>query len=1160
MVPRQVTSTQYTNSSVTTRTSTDPSVSGAFCCQAYAPAAALNWWYTDTTIQAVQRTIVTEYLRYNNTIIPTATVTITNSSAAEVTGSYNAGAGPISIPGVPTALNAPPAFGQKYDQTIMLTETQEDFGYTTVAAPTPFIGFGYVFVFSGTVNNAGTCIGQGTGISSSTTTYDVYSEARQWFGGAAYEPLGQLSRYIQYTYFLLSTPYISVVSTTSGEWYKDFTSSKLEDAFITYLAKDEVALSAVPDIARCSPAWGAGAPGVHVQVSFLTISSAVTSTTNGLYVDKATTTSAVPANQPIPTGPVSTPATIVTTKGTLTPSAQQPGQPSAQLSDQAADQTSGQPTGQPTPQPEPSPSTAPPKVSEELGSPSQGQTDVPTASEISQNEPVPQPTLTLDETPQPIPQKTTVESPTAPVQHSDEVMSSGGQPTTNPVHTTSSEDQASKLPKPKPVDSQGGSQETTEVDPAQDAATQATVSGTSPVETSQNAAPVVIGEITASPATSGGYIVGSQTLIPGSAVEIAGTSYSLPPFGGVAVVNGESVQITTLASPTESAVPIVLGGLTGRPLSSGAYIVADQTISRGGSAIEISGTTYSLAPSGESIAVNGEASPVSVIQASAVQPATVVIGDVKAAPSSSGAYYVVAGQTLSPDGSAIEVSGVTYSLPSSGANVVINGATSNANAASTPAPVLLGSLTAVSFLGGGYIVASQILSPGGTAMDVSGTTYSLPASGDTVFINGAPTAIQSAALNGPTSVANAVDTPSSVVFGGVTATRFIAGGYILATQTLRPGGAAVEISRTTYSLATSGNTVFIDGNPTEYQSPAAAPLTIGSQTFNAVAASVTPLVVASQTLIPGGSAITVKGTTYSLPSSGTSNIVVDGQTTTLAHISGVPVLSGDSQQLSFTPLNSGIVVASQTLYPGGAITVNGETLSLGTSGSVVIAKSGESTTTEGLGDYIWQGIATSTSAPAAESVSGSRKMNGSTTTSGSSQFTEALSVSSTLFDTSLQPLIWTTEIMSSNATPTTTTAPPLIPTPTTTQPPLPPPQTFDILPPLHALLSRLEPSLNVYTPDTSAALPPNNAPHTPVTSASALPTSAPQQLDYKDAAVAAQFLKSRIRKALADLGGLADMHRGVEEQEEEIKSLEDKIQRQKDVLARLAVLADQDKS
>lgn len=132
-VPRQVTSTQYTNSSVTTKTPTDPSASGEFCCQVYAPAAALNWWYTDSTIQAVQQTVVTQYMKYNNTVIPTATVTITNSSAADVIGTYNPGGGPrITIPGIPSALNAPPALGQKYDQTIVLTGTQEDLGYTTM--------------------------------------------------------------------------------------------------------------------------------------------------------------------------------------------------------------------------------------------------------------------------------------------------------------------------------------------------------------------------------------------------------------------------------------------------------------------------------------------------------------------------------------------------------------------------------------------------------------------------------------------------------------------------------------------------------------------------------------------------------------------------------------------------------------------------------------------------------------------------------------------------------------------------------------------------------------------------------------------------------------------------------------------------------------------
>jgi len=131
-VPRQVAATQYSNSSTTTKLSTDPSAAGAFCCQVYAPAAVLNWWYTNTTLEANYQTVVTQYLKYNNTIVPTATVTITNSSAAKVIGSYNAGGGAVRIPGVPTELNAREDSGQVYDQTILLTGTQVDFGYTTV--------------------------------------------------------------------------------------------------------------------------------------------------------------------------------------------------------------------------------------------------------------------------------------------------------------------------------------------------------------------------------------------------------------------------------------------------------------------------------------------------------------------------------------------------------------------------------------------------------------------------------------------------------------------------------------------------------------------------------------------------------------------------------------------------------------------------------------------------------------------------------------------------------------------------------------------------------------------------------------------------------------------------------------------------------------------
>ncbi|KAG9659711.1 hypothetical protein KCU95_g8681, partial [Aureobasidium melanogenum] len=803
-----------------------------------------------------------------------------------------------------------------------------------------------------------------------------------WFGMAAFDPIGLFPEFIPMTEVVLSTPYVSVVSTTPGEWYTDAKATTLGDSFITWLAHDPVALSAVPKIMSCSPVSGAGAPNVHIRASFLTTSSAVTSTTNAMFINKATTTSVVPASQPPPAGPMSTtPSTIQTTKATQSPSKQPSGQ-------------ADQPSGQVFDQPNPSPSNPPTEVSQELGSPSQGPNESPTTSEISLNEPGEQPTITSGASNQPVTQKTTADSPTAPIQSSGEPVSIGDQ---HSAQITSAGGQASNLPESKPVDSQAATQEVSAVDTIQKTAV---VSGTSPTETSQAPPPVAIGGITVSHA-SNGYIVGSQTLaFGGSAIEVSGTTYSLHASGGTAEVNGQDFQVTTLAPSVESAAPIVLGDSTGRPVTSGAYVVADQTLSRGGPAIEISGTTYSLKPSGDKIAVNGKATPVSVLQATLVQPATVVIGGVTAVPESSGAYYVVAGQTLSPGASAIEISSVTYSLPKSGVNIVVNGATSYANAANTPAPVILGSVTAASFIGGGYIVSSQTLSPGGTQVEIAGTTYSLAASGNTVFVDGKPTAIRSAAPVAPvteaTSLANAVNTPMPVTFGSVTAAPFIAGGYVLASQVLNPGGTEVEVSGTTYSLATSGNTVFIDGKPTTFQNVAvAAPLTIGSQTFTDIAASATPLVIASQTLTPGGPAITISGTTYSLPPSGTDSIVANGQTKSLAQVSGIAVLSVNSQRLSFTPLKSGIMIASQTLYPGEVGTVNGETLSLASSGSVMVVKSGESTMTEGLGDYIWQGIATSNSASKTGSASRSTGTSGSTTTGGSESLASSTDRSST---------------------------------------------------------------------------------------------------------------------------------------------------------------------
>jgi len=117
-------------------------------------------------------------------------------------------------------------------------------------------------------------------------------------------------------------------------------------------------------------------------------------------------------------------------------------------------------------------------------------------------------------------------------------------------------------------------------------------------------------------------------------------------------------------------------------------------------------------------------------------------------------------------------------------------------------------------------------------------------------------------------------------------------------------------------------------------------------------------------------------------------------------------------------------------------------------------------------------------------------------------------------------------------------------TPTTvtpTQVPLPAANTFDILPALHALLSRLEPATNTYTATAS--------------SASANGSESNASLNYKDVSTTAQFLKTRIRKAVAACEGLDDMDRTTGEQEEEIEALEKRIRAQREVLGRLGVMA-----
>ncbi len=111
------------------------------------------------------------------------------------------------------------------------------------------------------------------------------------------------------------------------------------------------------------------------------------------------------------------------------------------------------------------------------------------------------------------------------------------------------------------------------------------------------------------------------------------------------------------------------------------------------------------------------------------------------------------------------------------------------------------------------------------------------------------------------------------------------------------------------------------------------------------------------------------------------------------------------------------------------------------------------------------------------------------------------------------------------------------------KPTLPPPQTFDILPTLHELLARIDHAPNLTSLDLS---PPDSG----STDLGSLYADLPP-LEPKELPIEVLQIKAKIRRALKELEKLPDMERSVEEQEEEIRELEERGRRQMEVERRL---------
>lgn len=208
-------------------------------------------------------------------------------------------------------------------------------------------------------------------------------------------------------------------------------------------------------------------------------------------------------------------------------------------------------------------------------------------------------------------------------------------------------------------------------------------------------------------------------------------------------------------------------------------------------------------------------------------------------------------------------------------------------------------------------------------MTVFGTPISEGLGGSFAVIGTSTQAIQTPGL---------IAAPALMTFNGQTYTANTASEFVIAGQTLTPGG-IITVSGTPISEAASGSGLVAIGSSNQVLGHPAAMITnpaimmFDGQTYTANGAS--EFVINGQTLKPGG-IITVSGTPISEAALGSGLVIVGSSTQVLGH---APVGVTEAAVMTFAGHTftanaaSGFVIDGQTLTPGGMITVSGTPIS-----------------------------------------------------------------------------------------------------------------------------------------------------------------------------------------------------------------------------------------
>ncbi|KAI9712026.1 MAG: hypothetical protein M1820_001735 [Bogoriella megaspora] len=926
--------TNVTNTTISTASSSTPAASnssGQLCCSVFIDFVALNVWYS-SSLEYTKATVITEYAQYNNTIVPSTTITVLNNATTTqypfVTRVDVAGE-QMSFSNIPNLIGYDGGF---YDGTALDSTTIWHDNHTAIPSPTPFAVIGEMFVVAGTMSGT-ECIGTYS-IPATTQTYTATTETESAYsysdGHGSWTtisastithpastvtdsartndvntlPIESLEMSFGFngrefdsdwaTMIDLEPPYYWLPGLDyNSNWTNGGTERYLKPMpeFMEFIESQPEVLAKFPSIAQCQAGLGEGAPTLHIPVAELTVQSARTIPVGGNYGGAGGGTAG--------SGGVDNGKTTVA--GTASPTTQ--------------------PAQAPSTTPVIAPSTA---------------TAAPRPTNLNPESTIPMGYTSIHPASSP---GTQLPSPVVPVPEPQSTAGSGELESHNPSQ-----------PHSQGTDADLGSGQSHQQEPSESpipvvSQSQGFNEGQPQGGDGEQQGP--LSPTIASNAAAGDNIV--------SVIHSGGNRGGNYNNGGNPQASNSATVVVSASSPTTDGS----NDNSGQPSGESGSDEADGEESSSGDSepgYNEGSSNYGALPAG-------------------TKP--FLVGSVTANPVVSGAYALPGGPTITAGGAPVVTAGTTFSLGPSGA-VVVNGQTVSTLASNQlyAAPVQLGAVIAIPVGPHAIVMGTQTLSAGGPQISISGTLYSLGSSGAVV-------------VNGETLSTVPVGPYAALVtLGDATATQLESGTFAIGSQTVRIGGAPVTVSGTTYSLSPSG-AVVVNGEmhsslSADDQSSGITAVTIASQVIAASAIAGSALIMNGETLIPGGSAVTITANgrieTVSLPayalSSSQAEIVVDGKTETLP-LNAASTTEIDGAALTLAPTSvSELVVGGQTLVAGGsALVTNGVTVSEASNGDILEMSSGVTRTvgsvgSGGVGSYIMSGFGgtgrpAATSAPAA---------------------------------------------------------------------------------------------------------------------------------------------------------------------------------------------------